>query len=130
INVGLAMFHDDLARQAVPVAQVDWRPPAGGKPDVLQALDVLTSPAVAERISAANREAVQRILTAQPVLVGFGRALDVVPGMTRTTILHAGPPIAFDRMNGPMRGAVAGALVFEGLAKNLDDAAQLAASGE
>ena len=129
VNVGLAMFRDDLVRQGVPVAQVDWRPPAGGKRDVLAALDLLTSPAVAERIAAANREAVQRIVSAQPVLVGFGRALDVVPGMTPTTILHAGPPIDFERMNGPMRGAVAGALVFERLARDLDEAVRLAGSG-
>jgi hypothetical protein len=33
-------------------------------------------------------------------------------------------------MSGPMKGAVTGALVFEGLASNLDEAAELAASGE
>lgn len=129
VNVGLAMFRDDLARQGAPVAQVDWRPPANGKPGLLAALDALASPAVAARIAAANAEAVRRIMTSQPMLVGFGRAIDVVPGMTPTTILHAGPPIAWERMNGAMKGAVTGALVFEGLARDLDDAARVAASG-
>lgn len=50
--------------------------------------------------------------------------------MTKTTILHAGPPITWEKMSGPMKGAVTGALVFEGLAKDLDEAAKLAASGE
>jgi hypothetical protein len=129
VNVGIAMFRDDLARQGAPVAQVDWRPPANGKPELLAALDRLAAPAVAARIEAANAEAVRRIMTSQPMLVGFGRAIDVVPGMTPTTILHAGPPITWERMNGAMQGAVTGALVFEGLAKDLDDAARVAASG-
>jgi hypothetical protein len=129
VNVGITMFRDDLARQGAPVAQVDWRPPANGKPELLAALDRLAAPAVAARIEAANAEAVRRIMTSQPMLVGFGRAIDVVPGMTPTTILHAGPPITWERMNGAMKGAVTGALVFEGLAKDLDDAARVAASG-
>ena len=72
----------------------------------------------------------QRIVDARPVLVGFERALDVVPRMTPTTILHAGPPIAFERMAGAMQGAVTGALVYEGLAGTVEEAAALAASGE
>jgi hypothetical protein len=129
VNVGITMFRDDLARQGAPVAQVDWRPPANGKPELLAALDRLATQDVAARIEAANAEAVRRIMTSQPMLVGFGRAIDVVPGMTPTTILHAGPPITWERMNGAMKGAVTGALVFEGLAKDLDDAARVAASG-
>ncbi|MBS0447791.1 MAG: DUF1116 domain-containing protein [Proteobacteria bacterium] len=129
INVGVAMFKDDIARQGAPVVQVDWRPPGGGRADVVAALDRLADPALAERIAAANEEAVKRIVQSHPVLVGFGRALDVVPGMTKTTILHAGPPITWERMNGAMKGAVTGALVFEGLAKDLDEAARVAASG-
>jgi NifU-like protein involved in Fe-S cluster formation len=50
--------------------------------------------------------------------------------MTRTTILHAGPPAAFENMSGPMQGAVTGALVFEGLATDLEDAYRVAGSGE
>ena len=129
LNVGIEMFTNDLTAQGTPVAQVDWRPPGGGKPDVIAALDRLALPERAARIEAANKEAVRRIIEARPVLVGFGRALDVVPGMTPTTILHAGPPIAWERMNGCMRGAVTGALVFEGLASTPDEAAKVAASG-
>lgn len=129
VNVGVELFKDDLRRQGAPVVQVDWRPPGGGKPELVAALDRLAQPDVARRIEAANAAAVRRIVDSQPVLVGFGRAIDVVPGMTRTTILHAGPPISWERMNGAMKGAVTGALVFEGLAKDLDDAARVAASG-
>lgn len=130
INVGAAMFADDVAAQGAAVTHLDWTPPGGGRPDVVQALSALSRPNLAERIEAANASAVERIIGSQPVLVGFGQAIDVVPGMTKKTILHAGPPITFERMAGAMKGAVTGALVFEGLAKDLDEAYELAASGE
>lgn len=130
VNVGLEMFADDLGRQGAPVVSLDWTPPGNGDATVIRALTRLARPDVAAKVAAANREAVERITTSQPMLVGFEQAIDVVPGMTKTTILHAGPPITFDRMSGPMRGAVTGALVFEGLARDLTEAAELAASGE
>ncbi|MFG2882715.1 DUF1116 domain-containing protein [Streptomyces sp. NPDC048297] len=130
VNVGLAMFDADITAQGAQVTTLDWTPPGGGDADAARALDVLERPELAEKIEAANAEAVERIMSARPMLVGFGRALDVVPGMTPTTIMHAGPPITWERMNGPMKGAVTGAIVFEGLAKDLDEAARVAASGE
>ncbi|GAA3769055.1 DUF1116 domain-containing protein [Microbacterium kribbense] len=130
VNVGLQMFEEDIAAQGTAVTNVDWMPPGGGDPAVISALDTLATGELPERIATANAEAVERILTAQPMLIGYGRALDVVPGMTPTTILHAGPPITWERMSGPMRGAVTGAIVFEGLAKDIDEAAEVAASGK
>ncbi|KJL31009.1 DUF1116 domain-containing protein [Microbacterium azadirachtae] len=130
VNLGLDMFAEDLAAQGVSPVLMDWTPPGGGDPEVIAALSTLEDPAIAAKIDAANQEALSRILAAQPFLEDFGQAIDVVPGMTAKTILHAGPPIAFARMSGPMKGAVTGALVFEGLAKDLDEAFELAASGE
>lgn len=130
VNVGARMFADSLAEQGARVTDLDWTPPGGGRPEIVEALRRLERPDARERIEAANATAVARILESQPVLVGYGRAIDVVPGMTPTTILHAGPPIAFERMAGTMKGAVTGALVFEGLARDLQEAAELAASGE
>ncbi|MDR7418846.1 MAG: DUF1116 domain-containing protein [Armatimonadota bacterium] len=80
-------------------------------------------------ISAANQEALNRVLAALPVLVGTGRALDVVPGMAPDLILHAGPPITWDRASGPLRGAVIGGLIFEGLARSEAEAAGLVERG-
>lgn len=80
-------------------------------------------------IEAANEVVVGRILEAHPVLVGVGRALDVIPGMRRDLILHAGPPVTWDRMCGPLRGAVIGALLYEGLAQDEREAVELASSG-
>jgi hypothetical protein len=44
-------------------------------------------------------------------------------------ILHAGPPIEWERMCGPTRGAVMGALIYEGLVQDEDQARLLAESG-
>lgn len=38
-NVGIPSFADDLKRQGVPVAHVEWRPPAGGNKKVIELLD-------------------------------------------------------------------------------------------
>jgi len=65
-------------------------------------------------IEKANKEAFDRLLSARPVLVGMGKAIDVIPGMKKNMILHAGPPITWDRMCGPQRGAVIGALPSSG----------------
>ena len=81
-------------------------------------------------IDQANSQAVERMVEARPVLIGMGKARDVIPGMKDHLLLHAGPPITWERMSGPLRGAVIGALMFEGFAKNENDARALAARGE
>lgn len=130
INVGIAMFSDDLKKQHVEVTQLDWTPPGQGNMQVVQALDNIADSPLADKITAANQQALERIIQSHPVLIGFDQAINVVPGMTAKTILHAGPPVTWEKMCGAMKGAVTGALVFEGLAKDLDEAAELAASGE
>ncbi|MCC7359671.1 MAG: DUF1116 domain-containing protein [Anaerolineales bacterium] len=80
-------------------------------------------------IDAANTTAVERLMAARPMLTGLRRALDVVPGMKPNLLLHAGPPIAWPRMSGPLRGAVIGALLYEGLAADEASAVALVESG-
>lgn len=82
-----------------------------------------------EKVEAANKEAIRRIFQAEPVLVDVQRAGDVIPNLTAGTILHSGPPVTWDRMCGPMRGAVCGIAVFEGWAKDLNQAESAAAAG-
>ncbi|MBX3046254.1 MAG: DUF1116 domain-containing protein [Anaerolineales bacterium] len=81
-------------------------------------------------IQAANQTAVSRMMEARPILKGVALAKDVIPGMKPNLLLHAGPPIEWERMSGPLRGAVIGALIFEGLAKNEAEAAALVEKGE
>ncbi len=130
INIGLELIEEDLKKQDVPVTQLKWAPPGGGNPKVIHALDSLEQSALLEKIEKANAEAVERITNSRPMLVGFDQAINVVPGMTKKTILHAGPPITWDKMCGSMKGGILGAIVFEGLAKDLEEAEKVAASGE
>lgn len=82
------------------------------------------------KIDQANQEAVKRMMLSRPVWVDVGRARDVIPGMKDNLFLHAGPPIGWDRMSGPLKGAIIGGLIYEGKAKNADEAEKAAASGE
>jgi hypothetical protein len=81
-------------------------------------------------INKANTEATERMMEARPVLVGLGKARDVIPGMREDLLLHAGPPISWQRASGPMRGAITGALILEGKATDEASAQPLVESGE
>lgn len=81
-------------------------------------------------IDKANQEALKRINSAEPFLVDIKYAKDVLPGMDKMTIGHAGPPIKWDDMCGPMKGAVVGAIRYEGLADTEEEAQALAVSGK
>jgi hypothetical protein len=81
-------------------------------------------------IATANEEALRRLQTSTAKLVDIRLARDVIPGMGERTVLHAGPPVGWDRMCGPMRGAITGACMFEGWAETPEQAVALAGSGE
>jgi Protein of unknown function (DUF1116) len=81
------------------------------------------------KIDTANAETLRRMLAGDPVLVDVVPAGQAIRGLGERHILHAGPPVDWARMCGPMRGAVAGIAVFEGWAKDLEDAEAKAASG-
>src|SRR5262249_31461386 len=77
----------------------------------------------------ANQRVIEIFQRAAPAVVDIQTARDVIPGMADNLILHAGPPIAWERMCGPMQGAILGALVYEGRASTLDEARNLCDSG-
>jgi hypothetical protein len=81
-------------------------------------------------IDQANETAVTRMMEARPILSGVATAREVIPGMRDNLLLHAGPPLSWERMSGPMRGAVIGALIFEGLAADETAAREVVKSGE
>ena len=80
-------------------------------------------------IKTANQECLRRIQEGTAVWVDVREAREVVPGMEEHTVLPAGPPITWDRMCGPMRGAVIGASMFEGWAKTPEEAIAIAERG-
>ena len=57
-----------------------------------------------------------------PVLLDVRPAIEVVPGMTRTTILTSGPPLPWADYIGGQRDAIIGAVRFENLAETHDEA--------
>ena len=133
VNVGLENFAAELESLNVEVIQVEWAPPAGGDPELADLLSKLGfDPArgeAMEKIEQANRQALERMLGGDPVLVDVVAASEIIPALRERMILHAGPPVGWDRMCGPMRGAVAGIAVFEGWAADLTEAEVMAADG-
>lgn len=123
VNVGLEGFAGAVRDQGVAVVDLDWKPPAAGVRPLYRTASGLD-------VEEANLEVIRRIKAARPVLVGMGIAKDVIPGMHEHKILHSGPPVTWERMCGPQRGAVMGALIYEGLAQDGREAEILARSGE
>ncbi|MEW6401510.1 MAG: DUF1116 domain-containing protein [Chloroflexota bacterium] len=81
-------------------------------------------------IDRANQTAVNRMMEARPILKAVAAARDVIPGMKDNLLLHAGPPIEWARMSGPLRGALIGGMLFEGLAATETEAIARAERGE
>lgn len=81
-------------------------------------------------IEQANETAVERMMSARPILKSVATARKVIPGMHDNLLLHAGPPITWERASGPMQGAIVGALIFEGLAGDWESAEALVTGGE
>jgi len=84
---------------------------------------------IKQKIEAANAEGVRRINAADPVLVDIAPAGEVIPGLEDRMILHSGPPIDWQRMCGAQKGAMIGAVLFQGWAKSADEASKLLESG-
>ena len=81
-------------------------------------------------IDQANRTAIERMMAARPRLVDVAPAREAIADFPANLLLHAGPPIEWPRMSGPLRGAVIGALLYEGLAKSEAEAVARVESGE
>lgn len=128
INLGLESFANNLRDAGGDVLHLQWQPAAQGDERANWMLATLIADT---RVDAANEVALQRYLDAQPVLVDISTARDVIPALAaERKILHAGPPIAWAEMCGPMQGAIAGAIVLEGWADGIEQAMLMASSGD
>ena len=134
LGVGLKGFTDDLQSQNIPAMAVAWQPPATTDVKVLDAAELLSGTAsetdTGTRVDKANAEALSRMLSADPVLTEVLPAAELIEDLGKHKILHAGPPVSWENMCGPMRGAVCGAIVLEGWAADLATAEKLAAGGD
>lgn len=127
INVGLERFAEPLKATNTPVSQLQWQPPAAGDVALGMDLAMLTNHPEVEK---ANQTAFERYLSSNPVLEGVGIAGETIPRMAgRKIILHSGPPIAWDDMCGPQKGAVIGASILEGWCNTADEAEKLVKNG-
>ena len=125
VNVGIESFKENCEKASAAAIQVEWRPPVEVAPESEAILAKR-----AAKIEKANQKVMDILLAGTPKFVGLDLARNVVPGMTEDTILHAGPPITWDRMCGPMRGGVMAGLVYEGRAATIEEAEKLASSGQ
>ncbi len=125
VNIGLSSFKESLDEVGAAAVQVQWRPPVDVDPALAQVLRDN-----AEKIDSANEKALAVILSGKPHLVGLDIALNVIPGMKKNLFLHAGPPVLWENMCGPTRGAIMGGLLYEGIASDIEEAQRIAASGE
>jgi hypothetical protein len=133
LNIGLAGFAEPIAAAGATVLNLDWRPPAEADPQLgmlIARLEDDPDDGIGAVVAAANRTALDRLLGASPFLVDVQPAGDAIPGLTGRMLLHSGPPIAWERMCGPMRGAIIGASLFEGWATTPEEAEGLAEGGE
>lgn len=134
LNVGIMDFTRSVVAVNGDVLHIDWHPPGQGDPETAWTLARLADDAsdgqlLGEHIDRANAEAVKRMIDARPMLVDVAlHAQDVWPKMGRT-LLHAGAPIAWEKMCGPMQGAMIGAAVYEGWAANPEAARRLLSDG-
>ncbi|WP_104087991.1 DUF1116 domain-containing protein [Cryobacterium sp. N19] len=128
VNLGLASFGDNITRAGGTATTLDWRPPAGGDVDLgLDLARLMAHPDVEK----ANAIAFDRYLSAQPRLVDVQIAREAIPAMgQQRLILHAGPPIDWADMCGPMQGAIIGAILYEDWADTPEQAEKLAADGQ
>ena len=128
INVGLRSFAETIARAGAQVVQLEWQPPASGDRALGMQLAALVNH---PRVEQANQTGICSVPGgAAGADRRSARPAKALPGMTRRMLLHAGPPIAFEQMCGPMQGAVFGAILYEGWASDVEGARKLAASGK
>jgi len=80
--------------------------------------------------SPANERAVERIQTADPLLVGVERAIDELPEMTPETVLTSGPPLAFNEYDSGQASAIVGGALYEGLASSREEAVEKLQAGD
>ena len=126
VNIGLTSFTDSIVAYGGRAVQYDWKPAAGGNKKLIKLLNLLSR---MEQIDVANGQVIERIKDAQPFLVDVVPAKSVIDVLNARALLHAGPPIEYRDMTGPMQGSCVGAVLFEGWADDEPGARRLLENG-
>lgn len=127
VNIGLASFTESIVTYGGSTVQYDWRPAAGGDKRLIRILNALSK---IEAIEEANHQVIEKMKNSQPFLVDVVAAKSVIPVLNGKVLLHAGPPIEYENMTGPMQGSCIGAVLFEGWAEEEAGAKALLENGE
>jgi hypothetical protein len=115
-NVGTSIFLDSMRAAGADVVEVTWRPPVDGEPETATSTARLLGNV---DVDVANQVAIAKALAVSPRIIDVRTARDVIGAFAHDRVLlHAGPPIAFVEMCGPMQGALIGAACLEGWAAN------------
>jgi hypothetical protein len=127
-NVGVEAFGAPPAAHGARVIDVDWRPPANGDAALgLKLAGLIADPAIEQ----ANELALERMLAVRPHWIDVVPAGEALPELAgERLLLHAGPPIAWESMCGPMRAGIVGAALLEGWAATPAAAERMAGAGE
>lgn len=130
INVGLPSFNQSIQAFEGQSEQFNWKPRAGGNQKMIKILNALED--YEEQINEENQQVMEKIQHAQPFLTDVVPAKTVIPELNEETktLLHAGPPITWEAMTGPMKGSVVGAAIFEGWASDENQVTALVEAGE
>ncbi|MVZ47583.1 acyl-CoA synthetase FdrA, partial [Escherichia coli] len=131
INVGLPSFTESILAYGGQTVQFNWRPRASGNQKMIKLLDSLEE--YNEKIEEENQQVTEKIKNAQPFLIDVVPAKSVIPELNepaKKTLLHAGPPITWEGMTGPMKGACLGAALFERWAEDEEEAKKLFEANE
>ncbi len=127
VNIGLESFNESILKFGGESVQYNWKPLAGGNKKLIRILNAM---AKLENLEAENQKVIDRMRESQPFLVDVVPAKSVIPVLNTRTLLHAGPPILYHEMTGPMQGSCVGAALFEGWAENETDARRMLEAGE
>lgn len=126
INVGVQSFNDSIAEYQGTSVQFDWKPMAGGNKHLIHLINELNK---VEGLDEMNWKVIERFKDAQPFLIDVVPAVSVIPELNGKVLLHAGPPIKYEEMTGPMQGSCIGAILFEHWCENEEEAKELLESG-
>ena len=121
VTAGAPLFAEELRSQNVLVDEIQWRP----YPQIAEMTRIYSDP----RLFSANQLALSRMLASEARLVDVKTAKEAL-GIEKFSLLHAGPPINWEFASGPLRGALIGAVLFEGWADNPDSAEKLLSEGK
>lgn len=122
VNIGVENFANSIKKYNGKVVQFNFKPIAGGNQKLIKILRELKK---LENLEKENMQIVEDMKNSSPYLIDVKPAKDVIPEINGKVLLHAGPPITFKEMTGPMQGSCIGAALFEGWAQTEEQALEM-----